>query len=125
MTDLLYEGETYRIRGAAFEVYRELGNGYVEPVYQECMERELALTEVPFEAQKELTLLYKGQPLNQRYIPDLLCFEKIIVELKAVKALLPEHRAQVLNYLKAAGLRLGLLINFGHYPSVEIERIIL
>ena len=125
MTDLLYEDESYLIRGAAFEVYKEMGNGYVEPVYQECMEKEFTIRTIPFIAQKEVDLCYKGEPLEQRYKPDFICFEKIIVELKAVKKLTDEHMAQVMNYLKATGMRLGLLINFGHYPGIQIERIVL
>ena len=122
---LLFEKETYRIRGGAYEVYKEMGNGFVEPVYQECMEKELALREIPFDAQREYALKYKGALLEHRYIPDIICFEVIIVELKAVKALTDEHKAQVMNYLKTTGLRVGLLINFGHFPGVEIERIVL
>ena len=125
MTELIYKDETYQLRGAAFEVYKEMGSGYVEPVYQECMEKELRNCSIPFEAQRQITIKYKGSPLAHHYVPDLVCFDKIIVELKAVKALQAEHRAQLLNYLKATGMRLGLLINFGHYPGVEIERIVL
>ncbi len=112
-------------RGAAFEVYKEMSNGYVEPVYQEYMEKECRLSGIPFVAQPELALRYKGDPLEQTYRPDLVCFDAIIVELKAVKELADEDRAQVLNYLKSSGLRLGLLINFGHHPGVEIERFVL
>ncbi len=122
---LMYEKESYRIRGAAFEVYKEMGNGYGEPVYQECMEKELSRQDMRFAAQRRYTIAYKGDPLTVEYIPDLVCFEQIIVELKAVKAITNEHKAQVMNYLKTTGLRLGLLINFGHYPGVEIERIVL
>ena len=123
--ELLYKDESYAIIGACFEVYKEKGNGFVEPVYQECLELELAAQKVPFTAQGALRLTYKGTELKQRYIPDFLCFDKIILEIKAVRQLTDEHRAQVLNYLKATGLRLGLLVNFGHYPKVEYERIIL
>ena len=122
---LMHEKESYRIRGAAFEVYKEMGNGYVEPVYQECMEKELSARDIPFAAQRRYGISYKGEALSQEYIPDLVCFERIIVELKAVKAITNEHKAQVMNYLKTTGLRLGMLINFGHYPGVEIERIVL
>jgi len=101
------------------------GCGFLEPVYQECLEKELGEREIPFVAQKELILIYKGEPLKQTYKPDLICYEKIVVELKSVKEVADEHKAQVFNYLKAAGLRLGLLVNFGHYPNVQIERIIL
>jgi GxxExxY protein len=123
--DLLYKEESYAIIGACFEVYKEKGNGFVEPVYQECLELEFGLQKIPFSPQAAIRLTYKGVELKQRYIPDFLCYEKIIVELKAVKQLTDEHRAQVLNYLKATGLRLGLLVNFGHYPKLEYERIIL
>ena len=124
MTDLLYEQETYRIRGACFEVYKEKGCGFLEAVYQECLEIELRLQEMDFASQPRLALEYKGQRLKNEYVPDQICFGKIVVELKAVSALTDEHRAQVHNYLKATGHRLGLLVNFGHHPQVEIERII-
>jgi GxxExxY protein len=120
-----YEAETYAIRGAIFEVYREMGCGFLEAVYQECLEREFHNRKILFEAQKELQLKYKGTALKQIYKPDFICYGKIIVELKAVKDVNPEHRAQVFNYLKATGLRLGLLVNFGHYPKATVERIIL
>ncbi|MCG3150134.1 MAG: hypothetical protein PCFJNLEI_03612 [Verrucomicrobiae bacterium] len=123
--EILYKDESYRIMGACFEVYKEKSNGFVEPVYQECLEIEFASQGIPFAAQAELEIHYKGQPLKRRYIPDFLCFEKIIVEIKAVSKLTDEHRAQVINYLKATGLNLGLLVNFGHYPKVEYERIVL
>lgn len=122
--ELLYEKESFAVRGAIFEVYRELGCGFLEAVYQECLEKELALRGIPFVPQKELTLLYKGEQLRQVYKPDLICFDKIIVELKAVKDIAEEHRAQLHNYLKATNLRLGLLVNFGHYPKATIERIV-
>lgn len=124
MSKLIYEEESYRIIGACFEVYKEKGCGFLEPVYQECLEIELGLQRIPFVALKPLTLSYKGCPLKQRYVADFICFEKIIVELKAVAGLADEHRAQVLNYLHATGLRLGLLVNLGHYPKVEFERIV-
>ena len=124
MADLKFEDESYRIRGAVFEVYREMGCGFLEAVYQECLEKELGKQDVPFVAQRELVLHYKGDRLAQIYKPDFICFDRIIVELKAVKELAGEHRAQVHNYLKATGLELGLLVNFGHYPKAEIERIV-
>lgn len=124
MEGLLHKEETYQIRAACFEVYKEKGCGFVEPVYQECMELELRLKGVPFTAQPTLRLEYKGRPLRSEYRPDLVCFDLIIVELKAVSALTDEHRAQVHNYLKAAGHRVGLLVNFGHHPRIEIERFI-
>jgi GxxExxY protein len=125
MSELIYRDESYSIMGACFEVYKEKGHGFVEPVYQECLELELAARGIPFDAQKPLTLTYKGTPLRHAYIPDLVCYGKIIAELKAVSALTNEHRAQVLNYLKATGLKLGLLVNFGHHPQLEYERPVL
>lgn len=122
--DIIYKEESYVIMGACFEVYKEKGNGFVEPVYQECLELELGLRGIPFEPQVQLSLNYKNIPLKQSYKPDFLCFGKIIVEVKAVKTILDEHRAQVHNYLKATGFRLGLLVNFGHYPQIEYERIV-
>lgn len=122
---LKYKEESFQIRGAVYEVCREMGCGFLEAVYQECMQRELSQQTIPFEAQLDLRLEYKGNRLNQLYRPDFICFEKIIVELKAVRELSNEHRAQVHNYLKATGYKLGLLVNFGHYPKAEIERIVL
>jgi GxxExxY protein len=123
-TEILYREESYRLIGACFEVYREKGCGFLEPVYQECMEIELRLQSIPFVSQKPLPLEYKGCPLHSRYQPDLICFDKIVLELKAVAELTDEHRAQLLNYLKATGLKLGLLVNLGHYPKAQVERIV-
>ncbi len=122
--DLLLEKESYAIRGAVFDVYREMGCGFLEAVYQECMEKELRLRCIPFVAHRELMLTYKGEPLEQTYKPDLVCYDSIILELKAVNGICNEHRAQLHNYLKATELKLGFLINFGHYPKAEIERIV-
>lgn len=125
MGELLYREESYRMMGACFEVYKDKGCGFLEAVFQECLEMELADQQIPFVAKPVLRLSYKGRPLRQTYAPDLVCFGKIIVELKAVSTLADEHRAQVHNYLKATNLRLGLLINFGHFPKLESERIAL
>ena len=125
MNQLLFKEETFAIRGAVFEVYREMGCGFLESVYQECLEKELRSKGIPCVAQPELKLSYKCESLLQTYKPDLICFEQIIVELKAVKDIAPEHKAQILNYLKASNLRLGLLVNFGSHPKVQIERFIL
>jgi GxxExxY protein len=122
VSNLFLGEETYRILGACFEVYKEKGCGFVEPVYPECLELELARQGVEFLAQKEISLSYKGQPLRQSYRADFLCFGKVIVEIKAVSALTNEHRAQLMNYLRATGTKVGLLINFSHYPGVEHER---
>jgi GxxExxY protein len=115
--ELIYKEESYKILGACFEVYREKGCGFVEPVYQECMEIELRLQGVPFVAQRPLGLEYKKCPLRSTYQPDFVCFDKIILELKAVTELTEENRAQVQNYLKATGFKLGLLVNLGHYST--------
>lgn len=120
---VLFPEESYAIQGAIYDVYREMGCGFLEAVYQECLGKEFRSRQLPFEAQKELVLLYKGKQLAQTYKPDFICHGKIIVELKAVKEIAAEHKAQLLNYLKATGLELGLLVNFGAYPKAEIVRI--
>jgi GxxExxY protein len=122
--NLLFKDESYKIVGACFEVYREKGCGFLESIYQECMEIELRLQGIPYAAQKPLALEYKHCPLRSKHEPDFVCFDQIILELKAVTELTDEHRAQILNYLRATGLTLGLLVNFGHYPKVQIERIV-
>jgi GxxExxY protein len=122
--DYLYSDETYLIRGAIYEVYKEIGCGFLEAVYQECLEREFRIQEIPFESQKQLDIEYKGKVLEKKYIPDFICYDKIIVEIKAGKELTNEHMAQVINYLKASNMKLGLLINFGSYPGVDIKRLI-
>ena len=119
---LLYRDEVYAIQGAIFDVYREMGNAWHEEVYQQCMERELELRGIPFESKKELPIFYKGEPIEKKYSPDLFCYGKIIIELKAVGQLANEHRAQLLNYLRITRCKLGLLVNFGAYPKVSIER---
>ena len=118
----IYPEECYAIRGAVFEVYRELGNGFTEEVYQQCLEQELLARNIPFDAKRELHIIYKGNPIKKTYIPDFLCFDKIIVEIKAVNTLTKEHRAQMLNYLRLTKCRLGLLVNFGSYPKATIEQ---
>lgn len=120
--EIIYKDEAYAIQGACFEVYKTLGSGFLEAVYQEALAHELKLRNIPFQEQRELKLQYKNIPLHQTYKPDFICFDKIIVEIKAVSALAPEHEAQLLNYLKITNMRLGLLVNFGHYPKVEIKR---
>ena len=125
MVDILYKDESYAIMGACFAVYKDKGCGFLEPVYQECLAIELAASDVPFTAQPELPLDYKGQPLSQTYRPDFVGFDKVVVEIKAASALTDAHRAQLLNYLHAGSFRLGLLVNFGHYPGLEHERLVL
>ena len=121
---LLFEEETYRILGACFEVYREMGCGFLKAVYQECLALEFGFQEIPFKPKSELHLAYKSHPLTQVYIPDFHCFDQVIVEIKAVCQLAKEHQAQLHNYLKATGIRVGLLVNFGHYPLLEHKRIV-
>ena len=123
MSKLIYEQESFQIRGACFEVYREKGAGFLESVYQECLELEMRQEDIPFVSQPKLELDYKGQKLKSEFQPDMICFGKIILELKAIRELTDEHRSQVHNYLRATGHRLGMLLNFGHQPKVEIERI--
>jgi GxxExxY protein len=123
--NVLHREESYSIMGACFEVYKEKGCGFLEPVYQECLEVELEIRKIPFKAQMPLSLFYKGVPLKHAYVPDFICFDKIVLEIKAVSQLRDEHRAQVFNYLKATGHKLGLLVNFSHFPQLEYERIVL
>ena len=122
--ELIYKDETYAIRGAVYEVYKTLGNGYLEEVYQNALEEELALRHIPFHAKKMLKVCYKGRDCGV-YQPDVICFDKIIVEIKAVEALHEKHSAQLMNYLKATGLKLGLLVNFCAYPRVDIRCLLL
>jgi len=117
--------ESYRLLGAAFEVYNDRGFGLAEDIYQECLEIELELRDIPFRAKQELACFYKGRELKKRYIPDLVVFGSIVVELKAVSQLLPEHEAQLLNYLRIAKQPLGYLINFGKAGGLDFKRIIL
>ena len=125
MTEIIYREESFRIMGACFEVYKEKGCGFLEAVFQECLELEFAERGISYLAHPCLTLNYKRHVLRQTYTPDFVCDGKIILELKAVSKLNDEHRAQVYNYLRATGHRLGLLANFGNFPKLEYERIVL
>lgn len=122
---IIFKEESYAIQGAIFDVYREMGCGFLEAVYQECLEKELHLRGIPFVAQPTLQLTYKGETLQQMYKPDIICYGKIILELKAVRQTAPEHEAQLINYLRATNIKLGLLVNFGAYPKVSIIRLAL
>ncbi len=122
MAEVVYKEESYEIIGCCFDVYNEMGCGFLEPVYQECLAIEFRARSIPYIEQHALTLQYKGNPLNSTYKPDFICHGRIIVELKAVSDLLDTHRAQVHNYLKATGYRLGLLVNFGQHPKLQYER---
>jgi GxxExxY protein len=125
MTDILYKQESYEIMGACFNVYNEKGNGFLDPVYQDCMDIELNFQKIPFLAQPKLDLFHRDIKLKHFYDPDYICYEKIVLELKAAEHLTKEHYAQVFNYLKATGLKLGIIVNFGHYPDLEYKRIVI
>ena len=125
MTELLFKEEVFKIVGAAIEVHRELGSGFLEPVYQEALAIELASCLVPFEAQRPLQILYKGHRLKKEYVPDFVCHQQIIVELKALAKLSGTEEAQALNYLKATKFRVALLLNFGSYGKLEWKRLVL
>lgn len=121
---LIYREEVYAIVGTCFEVYNELGPGFLEDVYQESLERELVNRKLPFQAKPKLPIYYKGKLLTKKYEPDFILHAKIIMEIKAAKALTDEHRAQVHNYLKASAFKVGLLVNFGNAQILEYERIV-
>ena len=120
-----HEELTYNILGACFEVYKRMGCGFLEAVYQECLEIELEYRDIPYVAQQELKLAYRDRELKQHYVPDFICYEKVIVEIKAVQEMGSDHQAQLLNYLHGTGMQVGLLANFGHYPKLEYKRMVL
>ena len=119
-----YKDEGYKLMGAAFEVYNDRGYGLGEEIYQECFEIELELRGIPFKAKQELACHYKGRELKKRYVPDLFVFDCLVVELKSVSHLLPEHEAQLMNYMRITKQPVGYLINFGHKDDLEWKRII-
>ena len=123
MDKFYYKEESYAIRGAIFAVHKELGCGFLEKVYQDALEYEFRERGIPYEREKEIRIMYKGNPLGEPYRADFVCYGKIIVELKAVGCLEGVHRAQVINYLKATGMKLGILVNFGE-EFVNPERIL-
>lgn len=123
MEKFLYKEESYAIRGAIMSVHRELGCGFLERVYQDALELEFKLRGIPYEREKQIQITYKGYPLGEPYRADFICYGKIIVELKVVNELLGIHKAQVINYLKATKLKLGILVNFND-AIVYPERII-
>jgi GxxExxY protein len=120
---MIYKQETYKIIGAAMKVHNEMGTGFLEAVYQEALEIEFELSEIPYKREKELPLSYRGRPLKSKYKADFICFDNIVIELKALACLNSVHEAQVLNYLKATGLKLGILLNFGE-ESLKYRRLI-
>ena len=125
MGEHLLQQEGYDLMAAAFEVYKEMGSGFLEDVYQECLERELASRGMCFQLKPSLEIQFKGKSLTKRYVPDLIVAEGIVVELKAVQRLAPEHEAQLLNYLRATQKKVGYLINFGASGRLEWKRMVL
>ncbi|MCL2349364.1 MAG: GxxExxY protein [Planctomycetaceae bacterium] len=122
--ELIYEKESYVIRGAVYEVYKQIGCGFLESVYQDCLAREFRIQNVPFEPQKTLRLHYRDELIEPVFVADFVCFNKIIVEIKAISKIVPIHEAQVMNYLKMTDMQLGLLVNFGSYPRATVQRIV-
>ena len=120
----LFAQEGYDLMAAAFAVHNETGGGLLEEIYQESLELELGMRGIPFKAKQELAVFYKGRELKKRYIPDLYVFDGSIAELKAVSALLPEHEAQLINYMRLAKQPVGYLINFGPIKGVEWKRFV-
>jgi GxxExxY protein len=122
MTETIHKDESYRIIGACFEVYKTKGCGFLEGAYHECLAMEFGLQGIPFISQPKIMLEYKGFALQQYFEPDFICFDKVIIEIKAVSQLAREHKEQTINYLHATKFDLALLVNFGHYPLLEYER---
>ncbi len=123
MSEILYKGESYKIVGAMLNVHNELGCGFLEAVYQDALEIEFSMQGIPYEREKEYDILYKGHVIDKKYRVDFVCYDKIIVELKAIDMLLSVHYSQVLNYLKMSSLKLGILANFGE-SKLNTQRII-
>ncbi|GBD99030.1 hypothetical protein BMS3Abin07_01061 [bacterium BMS3Abin07] len=123
--EIYLKDEVYRVAGAAIEVHRELGNGFLEAVYQEALEIELTSRDIAFRSQVPLNINYKGIQLKKEYIADLICFDSIIVEIKALNKLGGNEESQIINYLKATGLKVGLLVNFGSAGKLEWKRYVL
>jgi len=123
-SDILYKDECYEIYGCIYAVNRKLGTGFLEAVYQEALEIELRRKNIPFVSQQELEILYDGIPLMNKYIADIVCYEKIIIELKAVSKISNQHKAQLMNYMAVTGYKLGLLVNFNSFPKSEIIRMV-
>ena len=120
---ILFSDESYQIQGAVFEVYKEMGCGFLEAVYQECLEIEFQKRGIPYHAQAKLNLSFRGIPLSQEFFADFICYSKIIIEIKAVNEISPRHKAQLMNYLKVTKFKLGLLVNFCAFPKAHIVRI--
>jgi len=125
MAELIYKEEVYAVVGAAMEVYNQLGPGFLESIYQEAMEIETLERKIPTKPQHNIVVLYKGKPLKKFYIADLLCYDQVIVEIKAIDTLTTREESQLINYLKATGLKVGLIINFGSHGKLEWRRLVL
>ncbi len=123
MKDLIYKKESYEVVGACMEVHKRLGCGFLEPVYQEALSIELRRQSIPYIQEKELEIFYKDEKLSQKYFADFICFDKILLELKALENLTKNNEAQVINYLKITNFKLGLLVNFGG-SSLEYKRLV-
>ncbi len=124
MIDLIYKEEVFRIVGAAIEVHSTLGGGFLEAVYQEAIEIELRERKIPFESQRKIGIKYKEIMLQKEYVADVVCFDKIIVELKALDRITQKEESQIINYLKATGFLVGLVINFGSHGKLEWKRFV-
>ena len=120
---LMYADETYKLIGLCMKVHRELGCGFLEPVYQEAFEMLLKMEGIPYQREKLLPIYFLGQKLTKEYYADFVCYDKIILEFKAVSALTTAHEAQLMNYLKASKMKLGLLCNFAE-PSFVYRRFV-
>ena len=125
MSELILPEESYQIVGACFEVYNEMGCGFLEAVYHECLEMEFTRRNIPFFSKSILPVEFKGQTFRTYYQADFICWNQIIVEIKALSSLADEHTAQLLNYLNAVKKLLGLIVNFGHYPKLQYKRVAL
>ena len=124
MSDLILKDEVYAVVGAAIDVHRELGPGFLESIYQEAMGIELRARKIPFVAQQPISVRYKDVTLKKQYVADLVCFERIVVEIKALDRLSGTEQAQVLNYLKGTGFPVGILINFGSHGKLQWKRLV-
>jgi len=122
--ELLFKEEVYQIVGAAIEVHKNMGIGFMEAVYQECLEVELKERNIQFDSQRQVQIHYKDKLINKYYIPDLICYGEIVVELKAIEQLTGREEAQIINYLRATKYRIGILINFGSKTKLEWKRLI-
>jgi GxxExxY protein len=125
MKELIFKEEVYAIVGAAMDVYWQLGRGFLEPVYQESLGIEFRRRRIPFEAQEEIVIHYKGETLKKKYVADFICYGQIVIKLKALEGLCGRDVGQLLNYMKATRFNVGLLINFGSPVRLEWHRYVI